>query len=156
MKQVGAQFNWLIAMALFNTATPLDMHSKQPWDAQSARLPSTAIPQSDNALAEEQQRRSPYFMHQQTSDRRSLSLPARQPSPASPPAGSYAMAGSAPLPSVAHFLEDSSGISPGSSTTNYSPRTKTCLYKVRWTYFALGSLWRTCECSITSSSTSAN
>lgn len=112
------------------------MRSKQPWDVQSARLPSTVIPQNDNALAGEQQRQSPHFMHQQTSDRRSSSLPARQPSVASAPAGSYAMAGmrSAPLLSVAHFLEDSSGISPGSSTTNYSPRTKTCLYKVRWTY----------------------
>lgn len=74
-------------------------------------------------------------MQDHTSDRRSTSLPARKPSPQSPVDGlpnmtAFSVHGSASLPTAAAFLGETADILPDSAAASYSPRTKTCLYKV--------------------------
>ena len=110
--------------------------SRHPFAVQPERLPSGAITESGRSYPsdDEQPKQNMLAMSERTSDLRSVSLPARKPSPDSPAAESNAMtataAGSAPLPAVTPFLEDFNSVSHEASSANYSPRTKTCLYKV--------------------------
>lgn len=110
--------------------------SRHPFAVQPERLPSGAMTESGRSYPsdDEQPKQNMLAISQRTSDLRSVSLPARKRSPDSPAAESNAMAataaGSAPLPAVTPFLEDFNGVSHEASSTNYSPRTKTCLYKV--------------------------